>query len=52
MGGAIPLELDHIAGCRSNIQLTNLRLLCPNCQARTPTYRSKRRLGFVDTMRP
>jgi 5-methylcytosine-specific restriction endonuclease McrA len=52
MGGAIPLELDHIAGCRSNIQLTNLRLLCPNCHALTPTYRSKRRLGLVDTMRP
>ena len=35
----IPLELDHIDGNRRNNNLSNLRLLCPNCHASTPTYR-------------
>jgi hypothetical protein len=37
----IPLELDHINGDRLNNNLSNLRLLCPNCHAFTPTYRGK-----------
>lgn len=37
----IPLELDHIDGDHANNQLDNLRLLCPNCHAQTPTYRGK-----------
>ena len=37
----IPLELDHIDGDNNNNLLTNLRLLCPNCHALTPTYRGK-----------
>jgi hypothetical protein len=37
----IPLELDHIAGGRTNNLLENLRLLCPNCHALTPTYRGR-----------
>lgn len=37
----IPLELDHIDGDSSNNTLQNLRLLCPNCHAFTPTYRGK-----------
>lgn len=37
----IPLELDHIDGNRKNNELSNLRLLCPNCHALTPTYRGK-----------
>lgn len=36
----VPLELDHING---NRRLCNLRLLCPNCHALTPNYRSKNR---------
>lgn len=40
-GEAIPLELDHIDGDRQNNELHNLRLLCPNCHARTPTYRGR-----------
>jgi hypothetical protein len=40
-GAPIPLELDHIDGDRSNNRLENLRLLCPNCHALTPTYRGR-----------
>jgi hypothetical protein len=36
--GQIPLVADHIDGnWRNNIE-KNLRLLCPNCDALTPTY--------------
>lgn len=35
----IPLELDHIDGNADNNERTNLRLICPNCHALTPTYK-------------
>jgi len=41
LGHAIPLELDHVDGDRENNELSNLRLLCPNCHALTPTYRGR-----------
>lgn len=41
-GQAIPLELDHIDGNHKNNSFNNLRLLCPNCHALTPTYRRKK----------
>jgi hypothetical protein len=41
LGRAIPLELDHIDGDRTNNLLCNLRLVCPNCHALTPTYRGR-----------
>lgn len=41
MDQPIPLELDHIDGNHQNNALDNLRLLCPNCHALTPTFRGK-----------
>lgn len=34
----IPIQLDHIDGNSSNNIEENLRLLCPNCHAQTPSY--------------
>jgi hypothetical protein len=44
LGRPIPLELDHINGHPQDNRLHNLRLLCPNCHAFTPTYRNKTRV--------
>lgn len=40
-GLPIPLILDHINGRASDDRLENLRLVCPNCDAQLPTYKSK-----------
>lgn len=40
-GKPLCMELDHIDGDRTNHNLSNLRLLCPNCHAQTSTYRAK-----------
>lgn len=37
----IPLELEHIDGNSENNDPSNLKLLCPNCHALTPTYKAK-----------
>jgi Zn finger protein HypA/HybF involved in hydrogenase expression len=41
LGKPIPLEMDHTDGNSDNSTRGNLKLLCPNCHAQTPTYRSK-----------
>jgi 5-methylcytosine-specific restriction endonuclease McrA len=40
-GKPVPLELDHIDGDPENNVRENLRLICPNCHAQTPTYKGK-----------
>jgi len=37
-----PLELDHIDGNHLNNDLKNLRIICPNCHAQTPTHAGKK----------
>lgn len=37
----IPLELEHIDGNNKNNIKDNLLLLCPNCHAKTSTYRGR-----------
>ncbi len=38
----ITLELDHIDGDNKNNVKENLRLLCPNCHSKTPTWRKRK----------
>lgn len=39
----IPLICDHVDGDSTNSDLTNFRLVCCNCDAQLPTYKSKNR---------
>ena len=43
MGQPIPLELDHANGIPDDHRLENLRVLCPNCHALTPTWRGRQK---------
>jgi hypothetical protein len=42
-GAPIPLLLDHVDGDATNWLLTNLRLVCGNCDMQLPTYKSRNR---------
>ena len=42
MGQPIPLELDHENGDPADHRIENLRVLCPNCHALTPTWRGRK----------
>jgi hypothetical protein len=42
-GQATPLVLNHIDGNSDNWSLMNLQLICPNCDAQTPTYKARNR---------
>lgn len=37
----IALEVDHIDGDAQNNTENNLRLICPNCHAQTPTWKGR-----------
>ena len=41
-GKYITLECDHIDGDNENNDRENLRYLCPNCHAQTPTWRGRK----------
>ena len=42
-GEPLALGLDHINGVGDDWRPDNLRLLCPNCNSQTPTYRGRNR---------
>lgn len=42
LGKKISLHLDHINGISNDNRIENLRILCPNCHAATPTYCNKK----------
>jgi hypothetical protein len=51
MGEPIPLELEHINGDNTDHRIENLKILCPNCHAQTPTHRGKNKLSALSEKR-
>lgn len=52
MGEKIPLEIEHVDGDRTNNELANLKLLCCNCHALTPTWRRRKDIVGVEGLEP
>lgn len=46
MGKPIPIELEHINGNNKDNRIENLKFLCPNCHALTPTWRGRNTGGY------
>lgn len=42
-GQPVPLVCDHISGDSTDNDINNFRLVCCNCDAQLPTYKSKNR---------
>ncbi len=51
LGKPIPLELDHINGDNLDNRIENLKILCPNCHALTPTHRGKNKMSALSEKR-
>ncbi len=45
MNKTVPLVCDHIDGDSTNNDISNFRLVCCNCDAQLPTYKSKNKKG-------
>jgi hypothetical protein len=43
LGQPLPLTLDHVNGDHTDNRIENLRILCPNCHALTPTWCGRNR---------
>jgi hypothetical protein len=41
LGNKIPIELHHIDGNNKNNELSNLKILCPNCHSITHNFRGR-----------
>ena len=44
-GKELSLQLDHIDGDNNNNELSNLRIICPNCHSQTDTFCGKKNGG-------
>ena len=51
LGSPVLLILDHIDGNSDNNVLDNIRLLCSNCDATLPTYKSRNKGNGRDSKR-
>ena len=49
LGDSIPLELHHINGDNKDHRIENLQMLCPNCHAKTETYRGRKKSAQKET---